>query len=477
MTFTQKSGNPVSFIGTEGVDTLVLTNGVVISGVTDASGIWEGGPAFIQGLGNNDIVTINGNATGVTIEGGDGQDQIVLDAGTEAAGGIGQFTNGQVLAGLGDDDLFFENLVSSGLYGNEGDDYIFASQFATSVGASVNGNQGDDFLSFRGRAGDTGFYGGQGDDYIGLDTDENFITSSVINGNKGRDFIDIFSGGALSGAWTGTEVRGGADDDEIFVNGDADILQNSDGVGGIYGDKGNDYIALGTNFSDADNFVSGGEGNDLLFGYNTVGDNTFEGNEGNDIINLSAPSFFTRGNDTVIGGVGNDSYISHGNGDVNPFDADAGSVTYIQGDADSTAATLVKNKGVDGIFDDGDYIQYQNGIDIITLASSFFDGDGINIEAYNTLVETSNGLIDGGQLVAGIFPGFVQDGFGESITNGLTSNTTWYFTGNYDASANVFTLEDDGGLFSDVLVVGNGNNSTLNTNSSAFVIENVFATV
>ncbi|CAK6696068.1 hypothetical protein [Synechococcus sp. CBW1107] len=107
MAFTQNNGNPVSFIGTDGRDTIVLTNGTPITGVTNGSGTWTGGPAFIDGLGDNDLITFNGNSGSVTVNGGSGNDQITLNG----SGDVGQFTSGQIFAGADNDTVIYNNLV------------------------------------------------------------------------------------------------------------------------------------------------------------------------------------------------------------------------------------------------------------------------------------------------------------------------------------------------------------------------------
>ncbi len=211
MAFTQNNGNPVSFIGTDGRDTIVLTNGTPITGVTNGSGTWTGGPAFIDGLGDNDLITFNGNSNSVTVNGGSGDDQVTLNG----SGDVGQFTSGQVFAGAGNDTVIYNNLVFSGINGNDGNDTILAGSGAGSTGSSINGNSGSDFIFIQGSLGNTGVYGGQDDDTLQVITGANFVLDSVINGNKGNDTIIVDSTGANFTAWSGTEVRGGQGDDFI----------------------------------------------------------------------------------------------------------------------------------------------------------------------------------------------------------------------------------------------------------------------
>ena len=185
----------------------------------------------------------------------------------------------------------------------------------------INGNAGDDFLFITGRAGDTGIYGGPGLDTITVSTGT-CVTSSMINGNKGADLINIDTTGAAASAWSGTEVRGGQDGDQInLVAGTADL-------GGVYGDLGNDRVDAttavtnnapgtgglatlvgisGTSVStatalystditayDGDITAFGGDGNDNIDGGN--GFDTIDGGSNSDSINGRA------GDDTLTGG-------------------------------------------------------------------------------------------------------------------------------------------------------------------------------
>jgi hypothetical protein len=272
LAFTQNNGNPVSFIGTDGRDTIVLTNGTPITGVTNGSGTWTGGPAFIDGLGDNDLITFNGNTTGVTVNGASGNDQITLNG----SGDVGQFTSGQVFAGADNDTIIYNNLVFSGINGNDGNDTILAGSGSGSTGSSINGNGGSDFIFVEGSLGNTGVYGGQGDDVLQVITGTSFVLDSVINGNKGNDTIIVSSAGANFTAWSGTEVRGGQGDDLINALGDADY--------NLFGDLGNDSIFADFGFD----LLDGGAGNDKLYGY--AGSDTLFGGDGNDLLDGGSPS-------------------------------------------------------------------------------------------------------------------------------------------------------------------------------------------
>jgi Ca2+-binding RTX toxin-like protein len=282
LAFTQINGNPVSFDGTDGRDTIVLTNGTPITGVIDGSGTWDGGPAVIDGLGDNDLVTFNGNTNQVTVLGGTGNDQITLNG----SGDVGQFTSGQIFAGGDDDTVIYNNLVFSGINGNDGNDQIIAGSNAGSTGSSINGNAGTDFIFLQGSLGNTGVYGGQDNDVLQVITGTNFVLDSVINGNKGNDSITVDSTGANFTAWSGTEVRGGQGDDLINALGNADY--------NLFGDLGNDTLFADFGFD----LLDGGDGNDQLFGY--AGSDTLLGGDGNDWLDGGSPPNFDSKSATYV---------------------------------------------------------------------------------------------------------------------------------------------------------------------------------
>lgn len=389
MTFTQNSGNPVSFIGTDSNDTLVLTAGQPFSGVIDPSGTYDGGAAFVQAEGGNDIVTTNGNVAGVTIYGGSGNDDIAANGN----GDVGQFTNGQVFLDDGTDLFTYFNLVTTGVNGGDGNDTISAGSNATSTASSINGNAGSDVIFILGRAGDTGIYGGRDADTISVST-TTFFTSSVINGNKGADLINIVQTGNAS-SWSGTEIRGGADSDTInLIAGNADL-------GGVYGDLGQDQIVAtvlggatgaGTvsspfaqTFNSAyagDISAFGGDGNDSIVG--GAGFDTLDGGLNADVLNGAA------GDDTLTGGDGtySDTFV-FGNGQ-SAYNWAASGATSLAG-ASATfagaAATLISAQmaSIDGLIGSDLVTDYDLADDNIRISQST-----LGFPAANALFTTLN---------------------------------------------------------------------------------------
>lgn len=133
----------------------------------------------------------------MTVDGGDGDDNIVTGAGQDRVdGGLG---NDNIITGAGKDYAF----------GNTGDDRI-------ATGADddvVYGGDGQDRL-----------IGGDGRDFI--------------DGGKGNDAIDGGLGNdILSGGLGDDTVRGGEGNDRVYIGPGADSIQNSAGSDVVYGQQ------------------------------------------------------------------------------------------------------------------------------------------------------------------------------------------------------------------------------------------------
>jgi len=266
LAFTQDG---ISYIGTDGRDSLVLTTGV---------GSWEfptGGPAFIEALGEDDQVTFNGNAAEVTLVGGDGNDVTLLNGG----GVTGQLAASSINGNAGDDQTLWLNITNSSIYGGQGDDFLQARAQAggtTTNASEVNGNKGNDDISLTGSVTFTNVYGSQDDDDIEIHSNGQQVFDSSFQGNKGDDclIIDIDAGG-------NNTVYGGADDDVINARASA-----TDGSLLLSGDKGNDVI-FGSAFSAGDQTIDGGEDRDILV-YQGNTNTTMIGGEGPDVFRINA---------------------------------------------------------------------------------------------------------------------------------------------------------------------------------------------
>ena len=277
MAFTTVKGSggaPDSFVGTSGVDAIAFT----ASRAT----------YFLGAQADNDVVAWVGTATSpitvtdATIRGGDGNDLFTATNTVFAS----VFINGNA----GDDVFDFwpgpTSFLGSTLQGGQGDDFLNLDSVSSSV---VNGNKGDDTIEIGGLEGgaivsNSSVYGGQGDDLISL---YGTIQDTLIDGGLGDDYI------AGNQATTGITASGNEGDDSVCGGADDDTL---------YGNVGNDLVA-GNGGSDT---IVGGLGADTLWGYYYE----TEGQEGIDGANL----FVFNAGDSFAATAGAGASVTFGNG-------------------------------------------------------------------------------------------------------------------------------------------------------------------
>lgn len=160
-------------------------------------------------------------------------------------------------------------------------------------------------------------------------TDNNAAAFSAILGGANN----TISGGAgpdlLRSYGSSDSLSGGAGADTVYGGAGQDIL---------YGGDGGDYIVSGTGF----NQVNGNKGEDTIVGHSQVGD-WLSGGQGNDVIQLSTSTghSFVNGNmgadtitggsagDTLLGGQGNDVIVGGAGKDF--FSGDLGANTLTGG--------------------------------------------------------------------------------------------------------------------------------------------------
>lgn len=229
-------------------------------------------PVFAQNLGvmasRSDI--LNGSFESDIINGFDGDDKL-----------FGGDNNDILDGGSGNDEI----------YGGDGDDEI------------RDGNDGDliDEADYGNKV-----FGGSGNDRIDAGIDYTHSDFYYIYGEEGSDYIKVVSN---------ADINGGRQDDIISCTG---YECN------INGNEGNDEIHV--TLYDVGSSVSGGTGNDKLFGkgYTVNGDEgndylsldsalELKGSEGDDVLEVLTPSWETYYN----GGSGADVFnCSNGPGDV-----------------------------------------------------------------------------------------------------------------------------------------------------------------
>ncbi|MEM1011026.1 MAG: peptidylprolyl isomerase [Planctomycetota bacterium] len=236
--------------------------------------------------GSNVIISINGLNTSqpqdsvgiIEIEGGDGDDLIVLGEDVAAA---------RIFAGAGDDTV-------SGALGN---DEIF-------------GGDGDDVLD--GFGGNDSIVGGEGNDYLLGGTGITFDAATLAAGFFDQDTLIGGAGNdTLTGGLDANVLEGGEGDDLLNGSGSRDTLR---------GQAGNDTLrGFGNN-----DLLIGGDGNDTLVGdaldgprggVANGGPDSLEGGNGVDLIEG------VFGDDSLDGGAGAD-FLFGGDGDDTVFNDD-----------------------------------------------------------------------------------------------------------------------------------------------------------
>lgn len=319
--------------------------------------------------------TLTGSAADDNLFGGAGNDSLSGGAGADTmSGGLGNDTYvvdnlGDVVSEMGGDgidtvqssvsfgrdpatymglspQLGIENIVLTGAaaadaWGDMGNNTISGNSGAN----RLHGDMGNDLLD--GGTGSDTLSGGMGDDTYVLD-----VATDVITGETGGTADTVraaFSYTAASGIenviLTGTAVSatGNADGNRLTGNNVANILNGGAGVDTMSGGFGDDTYYVDDAMDQTIETASGGKdtvittsgmmmgplGNNLEnLTYLGTGDASLTGNVLNNVITggsgndwlasdtTMGPGSGIGGNDTLVGGLGNDSYIVTSSGDV-----------------------------------------------------------------------------------------------------------------------------------------------------------------
>lgn len=280
---------PDSFVGTSGVDTILIQN------VRKA--------VFLDGDAANDVIEFTSFTelvSGYTLKGGQGNDTFT------AVGPIfGTNISGSFINGNAGNDLIDLSLVSSStIHGGQGNDTFFAD----ARNSILNGNAGTDTMNVFSAA-SSSIFGGQGTDVLNI---SGIISSSDINGDLGNDAINLTNAKLIN-----STISGGDGEDTIILldtpfifgppNVPAGVFTSSNST--IFGGKGSDNINAEfiDNAGSTGVILSGDEGNDTLSG-SAFADILF-GGDGNDRIRGNA------GADTMTGGAGVNTFVFVGAGD------------------------------------------------------------------------------------------------------------------------------------------------------------------
>jgi Ca2+-binding RTX toxin-like protein len=353
-----------NIIGTAGNDTL---NQAV-----------DPGPGTIVGLAGNDLIRTGTGAA--TVDGGSGEDTVILQAGNA----------GSVTMGPENDSIWDQNqnISSMLLFGNEGADTINvdASTNAQTVLGGNDSADGNDSIwtgsgadLVFGHGGNDSLFAGNGNDtYVGGFGNDDILDpltggNDLVFANEGNDTINVYGGDdtVFAGQGDDSVVVGGADHPIFYLNEGNDTVAGGTATGAMTVVGGNDGL-------DGSDSIFTGSGADLVFG-----------NGGNDTVR------FNEGADTVIGGQGYDSlYNSDMEADLvfaNEGDdtvmASGGENTVFGGQgADFIAGgvnaleQLNGNEGNDSIvgFAGRDIISGGSGADVFTYIFASDDGDNAN---------------------------------------------------------------------------------------------------
>ncbi|MCC5664062.1 calcium-binding protein [Nostoc sp. CHAB 5784] len=272
------------------------------------------------------------------------------------------------------------------------------------------------------------------------DLDNNIIglddSDDVVNGQGGNDYLDGKTGNDL--------LRGGVGKDTLIGSIGNDTL-----IGGV----GNDSLVDGTgdenlnvNYSQSNNLLCGGDGNDYLFAYGDYtddlsgvisfrnpisGSNTLNGGTGDDRLDAS----FSIGNNTLIGDAGEDILIAY----------------YSTGNNLLSGGTGNDSLSVSGFY------SFQRDVGILYASgSNTLNGDAGD-DRLDASFSTGNNTLNGGTgndtLDAGT-------SFGNNLLNGGDGNDSFYVRtpydspfvgGRYPALSSLVTQTVDGGKGDDFL--------------------------
>lgn len=359
----------------------------------------EEGNDQIQGGAGNDYLdggvgndTLFGQLGNDTLVGGDGDDILVgFMASNEAKQTLlaGETDNDYLDGGNGNDQLYggLGNDYLDGGVGNDlliagdGDDILFGGAGINSGDDELNGGMGNDQLS--GDAGNDKMFGGVGNDLLwGGDGNDILVGFNPTNDAQqtllaGQLDNDVMYGGA------GDDLMlGGLGDDQLFGGIGVDEIQAGAGNDALYGEEGNDRLF-------------GGAGNDTIYG--GVGDDLIVGGVAANETALIAGTLDSNllyggaGNDTILGGIGND-YIDGGAGADN-MQGGLGDDTYIVNSVNDSILEFA-NQGYDTVVSSSNYILNAN-IEELRLVEGFnVNGTGNSLDNLIT-GNSSDNILDG----------------------------------------------------------------------------------
>lgn len=468
--------------GGDGDDTLLGGAGNDLLDGGDGDDYLEGGAGNDILLGGDGDDTLDGGDGDDRLDGGEGNDLLLGGAGNDVL--VGGEGDDQLVGDAGNDTIDGGNGIDTAFYEGAFADYGFALQadgslkiddmragtpdgidtlrnverlqFANGTWGLVVGTDGNDTLT--GADGNDLVFGGEGNDTFigtgGLDRYDGGDGIDTIDYSKigFKVTVDLKSGlayypGYLAGAdhLTSIENAIGTAYDDLLIGTDGDnTLTGGAGNDTINGGAGNDILIGG----EGDDILNGGDGDDILRG--GAGNDTIDGGAGYDTLDLSDATgavslnmqagtvsgagigtdhftnieafLFGAGNDTIIGGDGDDT-----------FDGGAGNDTIYGGAGDDRLSGGEGNDTIDGGSGDdviyggagNDNIKGGSGDDLID------GGDG------NDTIDAGSGddIIRGGagndKINAGSGNDIIDGGAGNDILTGGSGSDVFEFAAGF----------------------------------------------
>jgi Ca2+-binding RTX toxin-like protein len=318
------------FLGGEGVNTILMTEGndvLALDDATSASGSSAAGTSTSARV--QDISVIHAGA---------GDD--VINFSTQKY----SYGDTVVYGGTGNDKIW----LSSGndqVFGGEGNDEIYSGAGSD----QLNGGSGDDVL-FGGTGNDT-LEGGSGTNQLfGEDGDDTFIAGSgadTINGGAGNDTVSYVNSTAAVSINLATNSVSGGEAENAAANDTISSIEN------VIGSAFNDTL-IG---SDQENILNGGSGDDALLG--GLASDTYIYNFGGGIDTITESGNSEQGTDVVKFGAG--IFATDLTFAVNGNDLE------IQVGSESTNKIILKNQLLES--NHIEYLQFADGSEIGALSS------------------------------------------------------------------------------------------------------------
>ncbi|MEH2465343.1 beta strand repeat-containing protein [Nostoc sp.] len=372
----------------------------------------------IIGSSGNDSLNggINGNDK---IDGGAGEDLLSFSAYQATAGITSTFnaTTNQGTIEAGSHQISYKNIERLEIVGTRYDDQIVGSNGNDSLDSGDDGNDtidggaGDDLLSFinyqRSKRITSTFdvITNQGT----IKTGSNQVSYKNIErlnilGTAYDDYIVGSNGNDVlsSGGNGNDQIYGGAGDDSLSAN-------YSNGNNLLDGGNGNDNIFASGSFSEyrgelyinatsGNNTLIGGAGDDRLIADYSSGNNLLKGGDANDYLSASGNDFYTEygvysttGNNTLIGGAGDDRLIVDNSSGNNLLEGS-------DGNDHLSAAGAVGNNSFNGGLGD-DILTGGKGADTFVFESYYQGLDRLeNFSTANDRIQISSAGFGGGLL-------------------------------------------------------------------------------